>query len=209
MLGEAGAADVPSSSLAEHLDAEMTTTVMPAHENIRKRGSDEPELAGMGTTLHRLGVVDPVTDKYVIGLVGDSRAYRFRDGILEQLTRDDTWVQERVGKGDIAPDAVRKHPLGHLLTQCPGLADPPTPLILHGGVEVGDFYLLCSDGLVGMLEDSEIESILSASGSDQGTTDTGSRVQRYSTRPTRRAGTTTSRRPSFALTSQRTGSSSF
>ena len=55
MLGEAGAADVPSSSLAEHLDAEMTKTVMPAHENIRKRGSDAPELAGMGTTLTALG----------------------------------------------------------------------------------------------------------------------------------------------------------
>jgi serine/threonine protein phosphatase PrpC len=176
MLGEAGAADIPSSRLPEHLEAEMTKTVMTAHENIRTRGADEPELEGMGTTLTAL-IVDPVSDTYVIGHVGDSRAYRFRDGILEQLTRDDTWVQERVEKGDIAPDAVRKHPFGHLLTQCLGLVDPPTPQVLHGRVEVGDLYLLCSDGLVGMLEDSEIESILSANGSDQGATDMGGRVQ--------------------------------
>ena len=177
MLGDAGAADVPSSSLAEHLEAEMTKAVMTSHENIRTRGSDEPELEGMGTTFTAM-VVDAVCDQYVIGHVGDSRAYRFRDGKLEQLTRDDTWVQERVENGDIAPEAVRKHPFGHLLTQCLGLADPPTPQVIHGRVEVGDLYLLCSDGLVGMLEDSEIESILTANGSDQGATDKGSRLQR-------------------------------
>jgi PPM family protein phosphatase len=177
MLGGAGTTTIPSSSLTEHLRAGMTKAVMASHENIRARGSDEPELEGMGTTFTAV-VVDAVSDTYVVGHVGDSRAYRFRDGKLEQLTRDDTWVQERVEKGDIAPEAVRKHPFGHLLTQCLGLADPPTPQIIHGRVEVGDLYLLCSDGLVGMLEDGEIESILSASGSEEGATETGSRVQR-------------------------------
>jgi protein phosphatase len=96
----------------------------------------------------------------VLGHVGDSRAYRFRNGTLTQLTRDDTWVQERIEANLLTPAQARKHPFGHLLTQCLGLDDAPTPSILQGAVEVGDAYLLCTDGLVGMLEDAQLEEIL-------------------------------------------------
>ena len=121
----------------------------------------------MGTTLTAM-VVDVASLTYVIGHVGDSRAYLFREGKLEQLTRDDTWVQERVDADQLTPQQARSHPFGHLLTQCLGLEAPPTAHILEGPIRAGDAYLLCTDGLVGMVEDRELERILSEQFSSNG-----------------------------------------
>lgn len=137
----------------------MRRSVMHAHEQVREEGRSEPDLEGMGTTLTAL-VVDAEADLFVIGHVGDSRAYRFRTGQLDQLSRDDTWVQERVDANVLTIEQARRHPFAHLLTQCVGLEDAPTPHIIHGSVEVGDVYLLCTDGLVGMVEDADLEVIL-------------------------------------------------
>jgi protein phosphatase len=137
----------------------MRRSVSQAHRAIRAEGEREPELEGMGTTLTAL-VVDPATDSFVLGHVGDSRAYRFRTGVLTQLTRDDTWVQERIESNLLTPEQARRHPFAHLLTQCLGLDDSPTPSLVQGEVEAGDAYLLCTDGLVGMLDDAEVEKIL-------------------------------------------------
>jgi len=141
------------------LSAAMRRSVLRAHQEIRAEGEREPELDGMGTTITAL-VVDPESDVYVLGHVGDSRAYRFRAGRLEQLTRDDTWVQERVDAQMLTVEQARRHPFAHLLTQCLGLEDTPTPHIVHGSVDVGDAYLLCTDGLVGMVDDDELAGIL-------------------------------------------------
>lgn len=167
LLGAAREDGIRGEESLAHLRSAMTKSVLEAHETIRAQGSTEPKLEGMGTTLTAM-VVDPDTDGYVLGHVGDSRAYLFRDGKLTQLTRDDTWVQERVEKGDIPAEAARKHPFGHLLTQCLGLEDVPVPQVLDGRVEIGDMYLLCTDGLVGMLEDFEMERILSLGPSANG-----------------------------------------
>jgi protein phosphatase len=151
----AGPADAASTRLAEA----MLLSVLRAHEAIRAEGEKDTALDGMGTTLTAL-VVDPSTDSFVLGHVGDSRAYRFRDGALTQLTKDDTWVQERIDAQQLTEDQARRHPFAHLLTQCLGLEDTPVPHITHGSVEVGDAYLLCSDGLVGMLDDATLGEIL-------------------------------------------------
>ena len=143
----------------ERLGAAMLRSVIQAHEEIRAEGERDPELDGMGTTITALAV-DPESDVYVLGHVGDSRAYRYRDGKLSQLTRDDTWVQERVDADQLTTEQAKRHPFAHLLTQCLGLQEAPTPHITHGSVEVGDMYLLCTDGLVGMLDDPELEEIL-------------------------------------------------
>jgi serine/threonine protein phosphatase PrpC len=144
---------------ATRLSAAMRRSVLRAHQEIRAEGEREPQLEGMGTTITALAV-DPETDVYVLGHVGDSRAYRFRAGELTQLTRDDTWVQERVDAQMLTLEQARRHPFAHLLTQCLGLEDTPSPHIEHGFVEVGDAYLLCTDGLVGMIEDAQLEEIL-------------------------------------------------
>lgn len=153
--GAAGAADP-----AERLEEAMLRSVLLAHEAIRVEGQNDPELVGMGTTITALAA-DPQTDFFVLGHVGDSRGYRFRDGELTQLTRDDTWVQERIDAEQLTVAQGKRHPFAHLLTQCLGLEDTPVPHITHGTVEVGDTYLLCSDGLVGMLDDPKVLEILS------------------------------------------------
>ncbi len=148
-----------TNDLAQHLEKAMLRSVLEAHEAIRAEGRKEPELDGMGTTITALAV-DRDSDAFVLGHVGDSRAYRFRDGELTQLTRDDTWVQERVEAEQLTLEQARRHPFAHLLTQCLGLEDKPVPHISRGSVEVGDTYLLCTDGLVGMLDDPALVEIL-------------------------------------------------
>ncbi len=151
--------------IAGNLSKAMAKSVMVAHEAIRAKGRSDPGLSGMGTTL--IGwAADANTGAYALGHVGDSRAYRLRAGVMERLTRDDTWVQERIDAHQLTPEEGRKHPFGHMLTQCVGLDDPPTPHVAVGHVEVGDVYLLCSDGLVGMLDDPEIRDFLSDAGDD-------------------------------------------
>jgi protein phosphatase len=143
----------------ERLSSAMHRSVLGAHEAIRARGEAEPELDGMGTTLTAIAM-DPESDLFVLGNVGDSRGYRFRGGELTRLTKDDTWVQERIDAKQLTPEQARRHPFAHLLTQCLGLEDAPKPRITQGAVEPGDAYLLCTDGLVGMIEEAELARIL-------------------------------------------------
>jgi len=149
----------PGEGSPERLSAAMIRSVLSAHEAIRARGEAEAELDGMGTTLTAL-VVDPASDLYVLGNVGDSRGYRYRAGELTRLTKDDTWVQERIDARQLTPEQARRHPFAHLLTQCLGLEDVPKPRITQGSVEPGDAYLLCSDGLIGMIEEDALARIL-------------------------------------------------
>ncbi len=145
----------------DRLNSAMRRCVIRAHEEIRSRGEREPDLDGMGTTLTAFAV-DSATDRFVLGNVGDSRAYLFRGGELAQLTRDDTWVQERIDANQLTLEQAKRHPFAHLLTQCLGLEDTPDPRITEGTVHTGDVYLLCTDGLVGMIDDSTVARILAA-----------------------------------------------
>ncbi|MDX1493527.1 MAG: hypothetical protein R3253_05690, partial [Longimicrobiales bacterium] len=86
--------------------------------------------------------------------------YRFHDGALEQITRDDTWIQEQIEQGTMQPESARLSPYAHLLTQCIGLEESPSPQVLEGDASPGESYLLCTDGLVGMLDDEEVARIL-------------------------------------------------
>ena len=145
--------------LSARMRGAMMESVMSAHRAIRKACTEDEDLEGMGTTLTVMAL-DLDSNRYALGHVGDSRAYRFRAGELSQLTRDDTWVQERVEAEELTPEQARNHPFSHILTQCVGLPDAPTPHILDGTAQADDVYLLCSDGLVGMLEDEDIAHIL-------------------------------------------------
>ena len=163
MLAEAIQADASADGFTDRLRPLMAQAVLGAHAQIRERGSVEPHLDGMGTTLTAM-VAHPTSGAWVIGHVGDSRAYRIHEGILEQITRDDTWIQQQIESNpDLSPAAARHSPYAHLLTQCLGLEDEPTPQVLDGMAAAGDSFLLCSDGLVGMLEDHTMLSILAES----------------------------------------------
>lgn len=144
---------------SDRLARAMSRSVMVAHEAVRAKGRADPTLAGMGTTLIAWAG-DEETGAWAVGHVGDSRCYRLRGAALERLTRDDTWVQDRLDRHQLTPDEARSHPLGHMLTQCLGLEEAPLPHVTEGHVEDGDRFLLCTDGLMAMMSDEEIRRCL-------------------------------------------------
>jgi PPM family protein phosphatase len=136
----------------------LESAIVAAHRAILKAAAVDPALQGMGTTLTALRL-DP--GRYVIAHVGDSRAYRFRGDTLEQLTRDQTWVQRQVDAGLLTPAAARNHPHAAVLTSALGIEDSQLQVQLHTDhFAPGDTFLLCSDGLTGELEDEEIRQVL-------------------------------------------------
>ncbi len=122
-----------------------------------------PRLSGMGTTL-TLALLDPDGD-LDIAHVGDSRAYLLRDGTLEQLTRDHSYVAEMIEAGKLTPEEAETHPYRSVLTRAVGL-DPTVDVDSYGVIlESGDRILVCSDGLTSMLPDGAISTILGVEGS--------------------------------------------
>ncbi|MFH1283546.1 MAG: Stp1/IreP family PP2C-type Ser/Thr phosphatase [bacterium] len=99
-------------------------------------------------------------DRIYIANIGDSRAYLLRNGHLRQLTVDHSHVQYLLEKGEISFEEMRRHPLRNLITKSLGLRISESPDIFDLGVEEGDLYLLCSDGLTNMLTDQKIKELL-------------------------------------------------
>lgn len=128
-----------------------------AHQRIGDLIIEEPERRGMGTTFTLLGATD---EELVLAHVGDSRAYRLRAGVLEQLTRDHTYVQMLVDTGRISPEEASFHPRRNLLLRTiDGIHELELDVEGFTG-EIGDRYLLCSDGLTGVLPDDIIAQVL-------------------------------------------------
>jgi len=128
-----------------------------ANQRIYELASEDESRRGMGTTLTAAMVAG---DEVSIGHVGDSRAYRLRDGTLEQLTKDHSLVAELERTGQISPEAAEHHPQRSIITRALG-PEPDVDVDTYtvSGRE-GDVYLLCSDGLTGMISDEEVASIM-------------------------------------------------
>ncbi len=125
---------------------------------------EEIEKRGMGTTLTAL----LIRDKYISLLhVGDSRCYRLRGNTLEQLSNDHTVIQELLDQGAISPAEAVEHPQRSMLTQALRGDGDVTPVLQMYEVKKGDRYLLCSDGLSGVLTDKEIKIGLKKSDKDE------------------------------------------
>ena len=95
--------------------------------------------------------------------VGDSRIYRLRDGQLEQLTRDHSHVQELVDQGLLSPEEAHRHPLANVITRAVGSSDDLQIDEVTHELQVGDIFLLCSDGLNKTVNDEEIARLLAHS----------------------------------------------
>ena len=118
---------------------------------------EEIEKRGMGTTLTAL----LIRDKYISLLhVGDSRCYRLRGNTLEQLSNDHTVMQELIDQGRITPDEAVNHPQRSLLTHALMGDSGFDPVVQLYPIKLGDQFLLCSDGLTGVLSDFEITKII-------------------------------------------------
>lgn len=129
-----------------------------AREALAECCANDPRTRGMGTTLTVL-LLRP-DGEYGIGHIGDSRAYLLRDGRLEQLTRDHTWVQEQVEKGSLSARAARTHPYAHIITRALGVDSADEPELSGGRTAPGDLFLLVTDGVTGKLEDGQIARML-------------------------------------------------
>ena len=149
-------------------DAEVSDrireAIRSANDAIFERTLSEHDKRGMGTTATVLVLMPR---RYLIGQVGDSRAYLLREGRLLQLTKDHSYVQEQVDAGLLTPDQARVHPYSNVITRCVGASGDVVPDIYFGSLEKGDVLLLASDGLTGMLEDEQLNRILSTEGGPQ------------------------------------------
>jgi protein phosphatase len=96
----------------------------------------------------------------MIGQVGDSRVYLLRDGALQQLTKDHSYVQEQVDAGFLTPEQARYHPYSNVITRCVGASPDVQPDIYEGDVRLGDLFLVASDGLTGMVDDRRLQMLL-------------------------------------------------
>jgi protein phosphatase len=111
----------------------------------------------MGTTLVTLLVED--RRAWIVN-VGDSRGYRLRDSHLEQITLDHSLVEEQIRMGQMSREEALRSPLKNVITRALGTQSAVTPDIFELETEPGDLFLLCSDGLVRELPDSQLESLL-------------------------------------------------
>ncbi|HYT69743.1 MAG TPA: Stp1/IreP family PP2C-type Ser/Thr phosphatase [Gemmatimonadales bacterium] len=135
----------------------MRLAIRAANGAIFDRTLTEHDKRGMGTTVTTLVLYDT---RFLIGQVGDSRAYLFRDGKLIQLTKDHSYVQEQVDAGYLTPEQARSHPYSNVITRCVGANSEVMPDIYLGTAKPKDVFLLASDGLTGMLEDRQLAELL-------------------------------------------------
>ena len=135
----------------------MDICVDNANRAIFNAANANPQYAGMGTTL----VVAVFRgNRLLVGHVGDSRAYRLRAGRLQQITRDHSLLQEQIDAGLITPEQAAFSANKNLVTRAVGVEDTVLLETHQHDVAPGDVYLLCSDGLSDMLDDSTIAQIM-------------------------------------------------
>jgi protein phosphatase len=166
-MGGAQAGEIASQMAKEVLESRDEDAGTPeerlirmirlANRRIYEKARDDEGRHGMGTTATAAILEGRAV---TVGHVGDSRAYRLRDGSLEQLTHDHSLVSELVRSGQLTPEAAENHPQRSIITRALGPeADVEVDAHSHAARD-GDVYLLCSDGLTGMVSDREISTHL-------------------------------------------------
>jgi protein phosphatase len=135
----------------------MELCVKKTNLSIFNAATSNPSYAGMGTTLV-LGVFQG--HHLVLGHVGDSRCYRLRKGILTQITKDHSMLQEQVDAGLLTVEQAATAPGKNLLTRAIGVESTTEVEIHTHDIEVNDLYLMCSDGLTDMVKDATIAEII-------------------------------------------------
>jgi len=132
-----------------------------ANNRILGRAMENPQEQGMGCTGELIAFYQ---QNFVVGHVGDSRTYLFRQGKMKQITRDHSFVQELVHRGVITEEDAKNHARRNVILRAVGVKEDLAVDLIRGECLPGDIYLLCSDGLTGMVDDAIIENVLSTSG---------------------------------------------
>ncbi|MDN5657884.1 PP2C family serine/threonine-protein phosphatase [Brevibacterium sandarakinum] len=137
----------------------LRTSILEANDRICRGVAEQPELAGMGTTVTAL--LRAPGNRFALAHIGDSRGYVLRDGELQTVTHDHTFVQMLVDEGRITPDEAETHPQRSVVMKVLGDvgASPDLDLTLREA-HVGDRWMLCSDGLTGFADVDDIARLL-------------------------------------------------
>ncbi len=154
----AAALDAVSS---EDLEAWLLQVLERANRCVYESSNAHPEMQGMGTTLTALIIR---SGEALIGHVGDSRAYLWRQGCLETLTKDHSLVGELLRLGEISEAEAEKHPKRHMLTRAVGAAEEVEVDVHRLKTETDDVFLLCTDGFSNMVSIGELTAELMSGG---------------------------------------------
>jgi serine/threonine protein phosphatase PrpC len=168
-MGGAKAGEVASGIAVEALqlrpdlsgddEAYVVDLIQEANRRVYARANEDAEASGMGTTM-TVALVDDANGRVTFGHVGDSRAYRVRDDELEQLTDDHSLVGELIRSGKLTREEAEVHPQRSVITRALG-TDPSVDVdTFVVETQPGDIFLLCSDGLSGMVSDTAILNIV-------------------------------------------------
>ena len=133
-----------------------------ANHKIAAAIADSQDLRGMATTASAVLVG---THGASVAHVGDSRVYVLRDGQLNQITHDHSWVEEQVRAGTLSPTAARQHPWRNVVTRALSGGEDPDIDVVEIRPVAGERYLLCSDGLFGVVTDDRIAELMAGPGS--------------------------------------------
>lgn len=131
--------------------------VANANRSVYNASHSNPQYFGMGTTLV---VALFQGETLILGHIGDSRCYRLRDGSMVQITKDHSLLQEQIDAGLLTPEQAAQSPNKNLVTRALGVEDAVLLELHEHQVLPGDVYLMCSDGLSDMIEDTTIAKIL-------------------------------------------------
>jgi len=135
------------------LTEKLRCTIAAANREIYVAAQTKPEFSGMGTTVVSLLAAE---GRVALAHVGDSRAYLIRAGRIRQLTDDHSVVGELVRRREITELAAREHPHRHVLARAVGVRREVAPDLAELTSSPGDLFVLCSDGLTGLVHDEEI-----------------------------------------------------
>jgi len=143
----------------------LERAAMEANNEVFLESHRDMSLRGMGTTLVGLEVARDLQQAWVVN-VGDSRCYRLRGGVLEQLTQDHSFVDEQVRAGLMTEDEASMSHLRNIITRAVGSHVEVQPDVTRFELMQGDLFLLCSDGLIRELDDEAIARVLNEGGDD-------------------------------------------
>ena len=178
-MGGQAAGEIASRMLIETVQNNLRDTPLPwneeilkaailkANDNILHESKSHSEYEGMGTTATILHIEQPqesqpqiITQRAFYAHVGDSRLYKLEYDHLKQITRDHSYVEDLVQKGELTEEEAKSHPMKNVLTQAVGAVQDINIDVGTFKVKRGDVFLLCTDGLTNMVNDEEILNIL-------------------------------------------------
>jgi protein phosphatase len=150
-------------NLLSHSLNRLQEAFRSANRAIYETASTDPDKQGMGTTAVCALFED---NTMYLAHVGDSRAYLIRNGLLEQLTRDHSWIHDQVESGLMTEEEAHDHPYRNIITRALGAGPEVRIDLSERSLEDNDLILLCSDGLTAMVSDDQILEMLNDDGDD-------------------------------------------